>query len=449
MTRKDFSLIPAALLIEAESDSFSALVRQHKALAGEPHAPKSKAQSSKKSQALSQLVKAFKPAGGKKKSDLPGLPPEKPKSDSGLKKAAAALSKPGVSKVSQQGGHGSAGPDDVSKPARPSAIGKAAKVSSLPAYKDPHTDVDHPPGKWDAFEHDTPSLQSQARPDMIPHDERHSDFSDRYSAKGGKLSSMKYLGSHGQKSSSHVFQGKMDDDTHFIAKPHEHPWGERGAQPEEWERRHNGVARLMSHMGAGHMISPAHTATIHGKDAIPGDHPSVDAAGNKSAHHHSGNKAFVTEFAPNTVNMHEGHAVAHKVDGDHRLMGFITHLLTVNSDGHQGNVLIDKDKGHPTLIDHDLSMSLGVRRGEIRSQFMPGGPYDYQEKMGKIGKKYPPRVQKTLEWLVGGGHHHKEAGLDLHADDKKVLSDQAKLMLDHGLEGSIKEMRKRGLHLRH
>jgi hypothetical protein len=304
-------LVPASLLAEGESDSFAALVKQHKGLAKEPHAPKSKEQSSKKSQALSQLVKAFKPGGGSKKKPAPT--PEKGKSDSGLKKAAAALSKPDASKIKSQemGGGRAAGPSDVSVPGKRSAMSKAAPGSSnVPDIKDPHMDVEHPPSKWGAFEHDTPSLKERSRPDMIPHDERHSDFQDRYNAKGAKLSSMKYLGSHGQRSSSHVFQGKMDDDTHFIAKPHEHPWGDRAAQPEEWERRHNSVARLMGHMGAGHMISPAHTANIHDKDAIPGDHPSIDSAGNRSAHHHSGKKAFVTEFAGNTVNGEEGNALA-------------------------------------------------------------------------------------------------------------------------------------------
>jgi hypothetical protein len=398
-------------------------------------------------------VKAFKPAGGGKKKPASAEPsPEKGKSDSGLKKAAAALSKPGDSKVKPQvGAHDrSAASDAVSVPAKRSAMSKAKPgPSSMPAIKDPHMDVEHPPSKWGAFDHDTPSLKERSRPDMIPHDERHSDFSDRYAAKGAKLSSMKYLGTHGQRSSSHVFQGKMDDDTHFIAKPHEHPWGDRAAQPEEWERRHNSVARLMGHMGAGHMISPAHTANIHDKDAIPGDHPSIDSVGNQSAHHHSGKKAFVTEFAKNTVNLDRGNSIAHKVDGDHRLMGFITHLLTANSDGHKGNVLIDKDSGHPTLIDHDLSMSLGLKRGEIRSQFMPGAPYDYQEKMGKIGTNYPPRVKKTLEWLAGGGHHHPEGGLDLHGDDKKVLTKMSKIMLKHGLEGAVKELKKMGVGFRH
>ncbi len=309
-------------------------------------------------------------------------------------------------------------------------------------------DVKHPPGKWEPFKATKPSLQQRARPDMIPHDERHEDFRDRYHAKGAKLKKMDYLGD----SSSHVFRGHMDDDTRFIAKAHEHPWegqgpGREGAQPKEWERRHNAVARLLAHAGAGHMIAPATTADIHGSEAMPDGHPSIRDRGVESAHHHSGKKAFVTEFAKNTANHREGQALAHKVDYEHRAMGAIMHVLTFNSDGHRGNVLINKDTGHPTLIDHDLTMKLGVKRNQIISQFLKGGAYDYMAKGGAIGKKYPPRVKKLLGWLSGQGHHHAEGGLDLHDEDRHVLRGQASLMQEHGFEAAMNEMKKKGVNV--
>lgn len=444
-------LVPASLLAEGESDSFAALVKQHKALAKEPHAPKSKEQSSQKSLALSQLVKAFKPDGSSKKSAPAKSSPGKGKSDSGLKKAAAALSKPDDSKIKPQGGggHRSAGPDDVSRPAKPSAKARAAAgpASSLPAFKDPHTDVEHPTGKYEAFHHDTPSLKERTRPNVIPFDERHQDFHDRFHSEGAKLEKMKYLGT----SSGHVFHGKMDDGTEYIAKPHKHPWAERGRddgiQPERWAGKHNAVSRILSHMGADHMISPAVDTKGHASDMMPSDHPSSEHSGNRSAHSHAGQNSFATEFIQGAADGKDGKAISHKVDQEHRLMGLVTHMVSVNSDGHPGNIMVNKEHGHPVLIDNDLTMSLGMRRGGVRSHFLPGGAYDYTmgDRNHTVGKNYPPRVQKTLDWLAGGGHRHKEMGLGLHDDDADAVQMMAKNMTKHGLEGAVRELRKKGM----
>jgi hypothetical protein len=446
-----FPLIPVSLLIEDDSDSLRALVKKAKAA---PAAPKkeepSKTPTSRKSMALSQLAKAFKakkdtdkdkPKSGAGAPGLPGLPPEKSKSDSKLKAAADALSKSGGGSASPHapaGGHGVAGPDDASVPAKPSAMAKAAGAAAArPSIKDPHMDVEHPPGKHEAFHHDEPSLKERTRPDVIPFDERHQDFQDRYHSKDASLKEMEYL--HG--SANAVFRGKMDDDTHYVMKPHEA--GVQQFDPKHWAKRHNAVARLLSHMGADHMISPAMDTKGHGGDMMPGDHPSAESHGEFSAHSHAGKEAFVGEWAPNTIkSRHASEEQKDKVDGDHRLMGMVTHLVTHNSDGHGGNVLIDTEHGHPVLIDQDLTMALGAKRGQaglsgLRSVFAPGGEFDYQAKMGKVGNKFPPRIKKTLEWLAGGGHHHPEGGLDVHDNDKKVMQKMAKAMLDHGLEKTI------------
>lgn len=99
--------------------------------------------------------------------------------------------------------------------------------------------------------------------------------------------------------------------------------------------------------------------------------------------------------------------------------------------------MIDTEHNHPILIDQDLSMSLGEKRREIRSVFAPGGRYDYQKGAGKVGKNYPHRVKKTLEWLAGGGHNHEEMGLGVSSADGATMQKMAKRMLKHGLEGAL------------
>ncbi len=428
MIGKNFPLIPVSLLIEDDSDSLGALVRRAKA-EPKPKTAKPKTQgksaTSNQSGALSQLVKVFKAKKSTDKGPDSAATADTKSKDKGPVPNANVLSK-------------STGADG------PSAIAKAKlpAVSAAPAmkFKDPHTDVDHPPGKHVAFEHEAPSLRERTRPKMIPFDERHEDFHERYHSKDASLKEINHL--YG--SANRVFRGNMDDDTDYIMKPHEGAaGGAHGAwAPAEWGKRHNAVARLLSHMGADHMISPAIDSKAHGSHMIPDGHPSAQDEGQHSAHHHAGKDAFVTEFMPNTVTTGKAESHQHdSVDGEHRLIGMITHLVTHNSDGHPGNVLIDKEHGHPILIDQDLAMGLGVRRGEVRSVFAPGGILDYQAKVGQIGKKYPPRVKKTLEWLAGGGHFHKEMGLDVQKEDGNVMQKMAKVMLDHGLEKAMRAIR--------
>jgi hypothetical protein len=439
MANKGFPLIPVSLLIEDDNgDSLRALVKQHKAAGVKPKAPSApdKSATSRKSLALSQLAKAFKgkpsAAQAKDKSDLPA----KPKTDTGLKKAGAAIAKIGAAMPSAKpAGRDASAPASAGTGAgKKSAMAQkpvSGEIGSVPKFKDPHMDVEHPPGKHEAFHHDTPSLKERTRPDVIPFDERHKDFHDRYHAKGASLKEMEAV--HG--SMNGVFRGKMDDDTEYVSKPH--GAGHASFEPHNWGKRHGAVARILSHMGADHMIAPGMELKGHASEMMPAGH---GEGYGPSAHEHAGQKTFIGEWVPNSVKA--GRAEQHEkdaVDGDHRLMGVVTHLLTYNSDGHGGNVMIDKEHGHPVFIDQDLSMHLGVKRGKqglggVRSIFGPEGAYDYQAKLGKVGNKFPPRMKKTLEWLAGGGHNHPDMHLGVDDKDSNVLQGMAKALLKHGVE---------------
>jgi len=438
MARNGFPLIPVSLLVEDDSDSLQALIRQHRAVqkkakptpSAKPTPPGGGA-TSRQSVALSQLAKAFKGSKGATaaKRDVSSTPSEKPKTDAGLAKAAAAVSKGGAElskKPDPRVMFGMMKPLDLAK----------VRAADKGGFKDPHMDVEHPPSKHAAFEHTTPSLKERTRPDVVPLDERHQDFHERYHAKGATLGEINHLPG----SINTVFHGKMDDGTQYIMKPH--GAGVQEWKPKEWGKRHNAVAQLLAHMGADHMVTPAMDAKGHDSAMIPAGHPSKEDKLHRSAHSHAGQDAFVTEFMPNTVKAGRATATQHSdVDGDHRLIGMITHLVSHNGDGHSGNVLIDKEHGHPVLIDHDLSMSSAVRDGRVRSVFAPGGMLDYQAKTGRIGTKFPPRVKKTLEWLAGGGHYHKEAGLGVSDQDGKVMQVMAEKLLKHGLEKTLKGLR--------
>lgn len=413
MAGKGFPLIPVSFLVEDDSDNetMAQFLKRHAAAPRRPakSKPKAATDTSRKSAALSQLAKAFK--GGQGTSKKPASSSAKPAQSP----SATATTK-------------------AERPSPPAVLQPAAKI---PKIRDPHADVDHPPSKHEAFGHETPSLRERARPNMIPFDERHEDFHQRYHAKGASLKKIEHLPG----SANSVFHGKMDDDTQYIMKPHGGAAG--GFAPEDWGKRHGAVVRLMSHMGAEHMVTPGMNSAAHASDMIPGSHPSKELAGGRSAHSHAGGKAFITEFASNTVKT--GRATSAQldgVDGEHRLMGIVAHLMTHNSDGHGGNVLIDEEHGHPVIIDHDLTMALGEKRGEIRSVFLPGGLLDYQAKLGKVGKNFPHRIKKTLEWLSGGGHYHEEMGLDVERKDGDLMQRMASNMLNHGLEGALKRIRR-------
>lgn len=296
---------------------------------------------------------------------------------------------------------------------------------------------EHPPGHHEAFPHETPALDAAHQPVKEKHNALHNTYNDEHAH-------FKQLSDMNAGSLNTVLRGQMHDGTNVIVKPHD----ELSVQSDRWHSRHDAVHRILTHMGASHMVSPAIDTNLHSSARMPKDAATIGME-------HGGKKAFVTA-AIDGVNLHAAHPDdINAIDGEHRLHGLVTHILSGNADGHPGNVMVSHGpdgKPHPVLIDHDLTFNSGQdlihpRTGgalppekpkSLLSVFAPGNTLDYRHKMGEVGTNFPPRMKKTLEWLAAGGHRHSKHGItSLKDDDADVLQQHAQELLTHGLEGTL------------
>lgn len=329
-----------------------------------------------------------------------------------------------------------------------------------------------PAAKNHAFDHseEKPTLSERTRADLGKAHERHEAFHAGYHDEKGKLAQVRHLQG---RSANQNFHGSMVGGHSFISKPHASAADDH--EPEHWGARHEATYSLAAMMGAGHMALPGFESKFHGHDQIPDKVPHPDERdlahepepGEKNQtpkrltmpRFHAGNPTHVVQHEPNHVTV--GDATDEQlagVDHEHRLHGMVMHLLQSNGDGHEDNVMIH-GSGHPILIDHDLGFASENTKGlrqkhektAIRSVFSPGGKLDFTKTAPKgedgkptpVGKNFPERMKKTLEFLALGGHSEEgEHNMGLSPDDAKELMNNARDLLKHGLEGTIERRHK-------
>lgn len=323
----------------------------------------------------------------------------------------------------------------------------------------------NPLPKMGEVPHADPSLASRARPDLASAAERHQGFSGAY---GDAKASNKTLRQHQKGSLNVVFHGHMDSGHQYIAKPQggiaardrkkidpETLMALQGEAPDN-AHRHNATYELMAAMGAHHMAVPGMATNMHGRHQFKGPDPDEHDDESKRltmAAHHASSPAHVQEFVPGAIDA--GHASKDqldKVDSEHRLHGIVSHLLMGNQDAHPGNVLIHP-AGHPVLIDHDQTLATqqadvnrqNFGKDAYRSAFSPGSVLDYQAKLPKdstgkmipVGTNFPPRMAETLSRAAEGYFTKGPGSLGLSAADGEALQRNARMLLSHGLEGTL------------
>lgn len=310
------------------------------------------------------------------------------------------------------------------------------------------------PGEFGEFEHEAPSLASRARPDLGTAAERRKSFVDAYNHPKARTDDVGHISG----GANNTHKGKLNSGEEFVVKPLGYAGagaglapgdeGQEGWMSDRWGSRHDASYAVAAAMGSHHMIAPGFTGKAHGDDRIAKhiarpDESSGPMAKASTVGSHMGKDSHVQQFIGDTAPLlFADDAAKEKVDGEHRLHGMVHHILFSNADGHGKNVLIHSS-GHPVLIDHDLTLASGHQETKkvgylknIVSPFVPGGPLDYQSKMGKVGSKFPPRIQKTLEWLASG-KHLKNSDWDLDPKDAVHLQSNAEDLLNHGLEGTL------------
>lgn len=325
------------------------------------------------------------------------------------------------------------------------------------------------PGKHGEYEHDEVSLASRTRPDLGSAADRHQAFHDAYHHPEARTHTKdrdkKIRANRGSANVS--FRAHMESGHRYIAKPHGGAaWGHEGDpfgneipkeareqmaaghESGEWHRRHGAMFSLMSAMGAHHMVPVGFKSKMHQHldETLAPDEEDSQHKAMHMAHSHAGQDAHIQEHIGNhEAVMTASDKTLAAVDDEHRLHGIIAHALLGHSDGHQGNVLIH-ETGHPVLIDHDfmLGSNYSNETNEIEgmptivSVFGPGGKLDYRaNRSDDVGVNYPARMKQTLEWLAEGGHLGGDDAMDMSKGDAKVLQENAKSLLEKGLEGHL------------
>lgn len=294
------------------------------------------------------------------------------------------------------------------------------------------------------------ALVHRTRQDMSAAHDRYQTHKDKYNDQKARILDIRHLGSGGLDSSNNVFKAEQDNDHEKAIKP----LGEKGMhethEPQYVEARHNAVYDWLSSIGAHHMTMPAFAGTFPENEKIPANHgdpdenhgqfPRAESEKRQMPRYHAGTKAHIVEWAKGSTRAcRASDDMLNKVDDHHRLIGMLTHVLFSNSDGHGGNVLIDKT-GHPVLIDHDLVLnslhnqvlrrSSGGKK-EVVSVFAPGGSLAYDKNGKQWGTNYPPETAAVLSEIAQGGWSKRHG---LPVEDELELQQNAYGLLTHGLE---------------
>jgi len=317
---------------------------------------------------------------------------------------------------------------------------------------------DPPPAVMGEFEHEEPSLASRTRPDLPSAAERHRSLVDAYTHPRAKTVHTRHApGSANNVHFAKVESGANDREKRIVVKPLKnagagHEKDEKLANPnwqsDRWASRHNAVYAVAAAMGSHHMVAPGFGGKAHGDDRMGpnvriGEKPAEDASIRdrmSSVHAHMGEDSHIQEHVHDAVPIWLANEDDLKnVDGEHRLHGIVRHVLFSNNDGNSGNVLLHPS-GHTIDVDHDLILSSRQQSGALKRVMTPyaeGGVLDYRHKMDGVGKNYPPRMKKTLEWLAAGGHVEDDHSLGLEKDDALHLQKNARDLLVHGLEKTL------------
>jgi len=322
--------------------------------------------------------------------------------------------------------------------------------------------------------HSEPSLASRARPDLSDAASRVNAFSGAYHAKGARtVTTGKNKIRHKSGSGNVVLHGNLENGPGYIAKPHKGAaWGytkspsggdipdehradwSAGAEPHEWGRRHQAVYDVMSSMGAHHMVPVGIESKIHGhlsSGMAPDDQDSA-AKAMRMPSSHAGGDAHVQEH----IGAHDKAEFASpadlaKVSDEDRMHGIVMHTLFGHTDAHSGNVLVSKagPNTHSVAIDHDSSMASAHSKQEaeqegrhaVVSAYAPGGKLDYRaNRSDDVGMNYPPRMKETLKRLAAGEHMAGSDQMNVSKEDAEFLKERAKMMLAHGLEGTLSQL---------
>lgn len=357
----------------------------------------------------------------------------------------------------------------LTQPSSPGAVKPAARqVASDPPASSAKPEILHP-GRMKEFEAPEPSLAARVRPDLGSAEDRHNAFKQAYlHPKARTETKDRKTRIRANRGSSNVtFSGQIEGGQSFIAKPHagaawgyatdpfgnEIPTEERkkmsaAHEPQEWSRRHGAMYEVMASMGAHHMVPVGIQGKMHSnlKETLAPDEEDPAHKAQRMAWTHAGQDAHIQEHVgPHEVVGTASDATLAKVDPEHRLHGIVAHMLFGHSDGHKENVLVH-ESGHPILIDHDFmldshySKQMAEMEGlpTVVSVFGPGGKLDYRaNRSDDVGVNYPPRMKATLQWLAGGGHMKGKDRLDISKGDAQVLQQNARNLLDLGLEGTL------------
>ena len=372
--------------------------------------------------------------------------------------------------------HVSLAPREVAPPEEFARRGDDAPAGKVTATAPPPK-PQGPEVKFGSFESDEPTLAEKMGYERHGGASRAVKLHDSFHDPKHHSHSVRHLrGTGTTHSSTHVFHGKMSNGAEYIAKPHESVM-EAGFDREDIEALHNATFGFLSMAGAHHMASAGLThksdapSTFHGESKHPetgktlyrlrGNHPEPEDSDYEHDKHltiaayHSGKRAHVQEFIPGAVDVRraalEDPGKLDAIDGHHRMLGMIAHVLFDNFEGGH-NVMVAN--GHPVLIDHDLSLESDYNKryseldasGEktvrsIRSVFSPGSALDYTKHYPDgVGTDFPPEVQKALDFIARDGfsdpdgEHGHLAKKPKHAE---ALKRNAKLLALHGLEGAM------------
>jgi len=356
-------------------------------------------------------------------------------------------------------------------------VPKAASVSHEPetasAPPPPAKEQSTWAGKMSEIPHHEPSLASRVRPDLGSAADRHNGFHEAYHAKGSKVNTSDRHKKirHLRGSSNVVLGGHLESGHGFIAKPHSGAaWGyekspdggdipdddreamHTGAESHEWHRRHSAVFDTMAAMGAHHMVPVGFKTKLHDhlKDTLASDENDSRAKAMRMPSFHAGQDAHVQEH----VGEHTKASVTApsdlaKVDNEDRLHGIVMHTLFGHTDGHDDNILVSKH-GHSIAIDHDSSMRSAHSRQEanlrggdsVVSGYAPGGVLDYRaNRSDDVGMNYPHRMKEVLSSIAKGHHMIGDGAMDISKEDGEFIQERAKMMLEHGLEGTISQLK--------
>lgn len=307
---------------------------------------------------------------------------------------------------------------------------------------------------------DPRSLSKKVRPD-IKHtlEHRADEIGSHYHDQGKRFTSFRSVNG----GANPIFHAETDSGEGYMVKPVS--GAKEGHDPGSWGARNIAAHRLFDAMGASHMGVPAFMAHVPAHHEMsdkyhmlqPDENDSEEKVSRMHATH-AGGPALVTGVAYGEPLRYASQEQLNKVDANHRLAGVIHHVLMGHPDGHHGNVLLDAVHGHPIHIDHDMTLASSQQGGyenhvknrdgmpAIMSVYAPGEDLDYRKgkikdsltgqehEMGDVGTNYPPDIQSTLERAASG-----ELSNDLSPADARTLEQNAKDLLKHGLEGTLKQ----------